>query len=151
VGRSMDPDEIRQFLLAGTRTAKVAFVAGDGAPRVTPIWFVLDDERPPGPTGVPDLLFNTGVETAKGRAFRRDPRVAVVVDDDRPPFSLVRLHGAVELSEDLDAGRHWATRIGARYMGLDRAEEFGRRNGVPGEYLVRLRPTKVTSEAGVAD
>jgi hypothetical protein len=33
--------------------------------------------------------------------------------------------------------------IAARYMGPDRAEEFGKRNGVPGELIVRLRPTKV--------
>ena len=30
-----------------------------------------------------------------------------------------------------------------RYPGDDRAEEFGRRNGVPGELLVRLRPIRV--------
>ena len=36
-----------------------------------------------------------------------------------------------------------ATVIGARYMGADRAQEFGRRNGVPGELVVRLRPAKV--------
>jgi hypothetical protein len=36
-----------------------------------------------------------------------------------------------------------ATAIGARYMGEDRAEEFGQRNAVPGELVVRLRPTKV--------
>ncbi len=45
----------------------------------------------------------------------------------------------------------WATRIGARYMGEDRAEEFGRRNGVPGELLVRLTPERVIAERGVAD
>ena len=28
-------------------------------------------------------------------------------------------------------------------MGADRAEEFGRRNGVPGELVVRVRPNKV--------
>jgi hypothetical protein len=28
-------------------------------------------------------------------------------------------------------------------MGPERAEEFGRRNGVPGELVVRIRPTKV--------
>ena len=28
-------------------------------------------------------------------------------------------------------------------MGADRAEEFGRRNGVPGELVVRITPTKV--------
>ena len=151
MGRPMDPAEIRNFLLHGTRTGKIGFVGTDGSARVTPIWFVLDDEAEPGPTGVQDLLFNTGVRTAKGRAFRRDPRVALVVDDDTPPFAVVRVRGEVELTEDVDAARHWATRIGARYMGPDRADEFGRRNGVPGEYLVRLRPQTVTSEAGVAD
>ena len=147
----MAPAEIVEFLLHGTRTGKVAFVAADGAARVTPIWFVLDDEAEPGPTGLPDLLFNTGIATAKGRAMRRDPRVTLLVDDDTPPFALVRIQGEVELSEDVELSRFWATRIGARYTGADRAEEFGRRNGVPGEYLVRLRPITVMSEAGVAD
>jgi len=36
-------------------------------------------------------------------------------------------------------------------MGEDRAEEFGRRNGVPGELVVRITPTKLTALAGVAD
>jgi hypothetical protein len=31
-------------------------------------------------------------------------------------------------------------------MGADRAEEFGARNGVPGELLVRLRPAKVIAQ-----
>jgi hypothetical protein len=35
-------------------------------------------------------------------------------------------------------------------MGADRAEEYGRRNGVAGELVVRLRPTRVISEHGVA-
>ncbi|MEE2048858.1 PPOX class F420-dependent oxidoreductase, partial [Nocardiopsis tropica] len=36
-----------------------------------------------------------------------------------------------------------ATVIARRYMGPDQAEEFGRRNGTPGELVVRVRPTKV--------
>ena len=44
-----------------------------------------------------------------------------------------------------------AARLGARYMGPDRAEEYGARNGVPGELLVKLTPTKVTSATDVAD
>ena len=35
--------------------------------------------------------------------------------------------------------------IAARYMGPDRAEDFGKRNGVPGELVVRLHPVKVTA------
>ena len=44
----------------------------------------------------------------------------------------------------------WATAIGGRYMGADRAEEFGARNGVPGEFLVRARITKVVAERDIA-
>ena len=36
-------------------------------------------------------------------------------------------------------------------MGKDRAEEFGRRNAVPEELLVRLVPTAVVAQAGIAD
>ncbi|MDT5133351.1 MAG: hypothetical protein QOE41_2662, partial [Mycobacterium sp.] len=35
--------------------------------------------------------------------------------------------------------------------GPDRAEEFGRRNGVPGELVVRITPTKVIAAFGLAE
>jgi hypothetical protein len=35
-------------------------------------------------------------------------------------------------------------------MGPERAVEFGQRNGVPGELLVRIRPERVIAEADVA-
>lgn len=34
-------------------------------------------------------------------------------------------------------------------MGADQAEDFGRRNGVPGEMVVRLHPTKVIAYGGI--
>jgi hypothetical protein len=36
------------------------------------------------------------------------------------------------------------------YMGEARAEEFGARNGVQGELLIRIRPTRVVAEENVA-
>jgi hypothetical protein len=36
-------------------------------------------------------------------------------------------------------------------MGADRADEYGERNGVPGELLVRLIPTRTISASDVAD
>jgi hypothetical protein len=56
-----------------------------------------------------------------------------------------------ELSEELIAFLSEGTRTGRRYMGAARAEEFGRRNGVPGELLVRVKPTKVHAAFDVAD
>ncbi len=44
-----------------------------------------------------------------------------------------------------------ATRTGAHYMGANRADEFGRRNAVPGELVVRVRPTKVIAGFDISD
>jgi len=75
----------------------------------------------------------------------------ICVDDDRPPYSFVQVQGTVSISEDPADLLDIATRAGARYMGADRAEEYGRRNGVPGELVVRLRPTKVIKAFDLAE
>jgi PPOX class probable F420-dependent enzyme len=142
MAREMTPEEIRAFLLQGTRTAKLATTARDGSPHVMPVWFVLDGE---------DIVFNTGKETAKGRHLSRDPRVALVVDDEAPPFSFVHIRGTASISEDLDEVRRSATEIAERYMGAERAEEFGRRNGVPGELVVRVTPERVIAVKDLAE
>jgi len=36
-------------------------------------------------------------------------------------------------------------------MGPDRAEEFGKRNGVPGELVMRITPTRIIAEEAIAD
>lgn len=138
----MTAEHARGFLAQGTRTGKLASTRADGSPHLTPVWFVLDGD---------DLVFTTNNTSVKGRSLRRDPRAAMCVDDDGPPYSFVIVEGSVELSEDPETLLEWATRIGARYMGADRAEEFGRRNGVPGELLVRLTPTKVIGVDRVSD
>ncbi|WP_405483055.1 PPOX class F420-dependent oxidoreductase [Streptomyces sp. NBC_00009] len=142
MAHKMTDEEWRAFVSEGTRTAKLSTVRPDGSPHIAPVWFVLDGE---------DLLFNTGKDTVKGRNLARDNRVALCVDDERPPFSFTVIEGRAELIEELGQLRDSATRIGARYMGEDRAQEFGERNGVPGELLVRVRIEKVVALAGLAD
>jgi PPOX class probable F420-dependent enzyme len=131
---SVTDPEIQAFLLEGTRTGKLTYLASDGRPLVAPVWFIVEGDR---------LVFNTGKATAKGRALARDPRVAFCVDLERPPYAFVQVQGAAEISEDPADLVATATAIAARYMGPERAEEFGRRNGVPGELVVRVRPVKV--------
>ncbi|MEU6473030.1 PPOX class F420-dependent oxidoreductase [Streptomyces massasporeus] len=142
MAEKMTDAQWREFVSDGTRTAKLSTVRADGSPHVAPIWFLLDGD---------EVVFNTGKETVKGRNIVRDGRIALCVDDDRPPFSFVVLQGRAHVSEDLDEVRHWATRIGARYMGEERAEEFGARNGVPGELLVRVTVDRVLAERDVAN
>jgi len=138
----MSDQQRRAFLSEGTRTAKLATVRKNGAPHVAPIWFVLDGD---------DVIFTTGEDTAKGKALLRDGRVALSVDDERPPFSFVVLEGTVSISRDPDALLFWATRLAERYMGAEKAEQYGRRNAVPSELLVRLTPTKTIAQAAISD
>ena len=131
---SVTDPEISAFLGAGTRTGKLAYTSADGRPLVAPIWFIVEHGC---------LVFNTGKDTVKGRALARDPRTAICVDLEEPPYAFVQVQGEAELSEDPGELLRTATAIAARYMGQDRADEFGKRNGVPGELVVRLRPLKV--------
>ncbi|KAB1145287.1 PPOX class F420-dependent oxidoreductase [Streptomyces luteolifulvus] len=142
MAQKMTDEEWRAFVSYGTRTAKLSTVRADGSPHVTPVWFVLDGD---------DVVFNTSRTSVKGRNLARDGRVALCVDDDRPPFGFVVIQGRARISEDLEELRYWATRIGARYMGEEQAEAFGVRNGVPGELLVRVPIDKVLAEKAVAD
>jgi PPOX class probable F420-dependent enzyme len=131
---SVTDPKISAFLGAGTRTGKLAYTSADGRPLVVPVWFIVEDGT---------LVFNTGKDTAKGRALARDPRATLCVDLEEPPYGFVQVQGTAELSEEPAELLRSAIAIGARYMGQDRAEELGKRNAVPGELVVRLRPTKV--------
>lgn len=140
--RPMTDEEWQAFVRSEPRPAVLATVRADGRPHAAPIWIDLEDGA---------IWFDTGAGTVKGRNLARTGTATICVQDDRPPFSFVVVEGTVELIDDLDLVRAWAARLGGRYMGADRAEEYGERNGVPGELLVKLTPTKVVSAADVAD
>ena len=140
--RHMTHEEAIAFLATGTRTGKLATVRANGAPHVTPIWFVVDGD---------DLVFNTWHTSAKAKHLARDPRASLVVDIEEAPYAYVLVEGPVTISRDLDEIVHFATRIGARYMGTDRAEEFGARNGVEGELLIRLHMERLIAHDDISD
>jgi PPOX class probable F420-dependent enzyme len=133
----------REFLVElPARTAKLAVTRADGSPHVAPVWIDVDGD---------EIVFMTSAETVKGKAILRDGRVALCVDDERPPFSFVTVRGTVTTSTDPDQLLAWGTRIGGRYMGDDRAAEYGRRNAVAPEMVVRVRPTHVVAKVDIAD
>ena len=133
----------RDFILEQPpRTAKLAVVCADGSPHVAPVWVDLEGD---------DIVFMTSSETVKGRAILRDPRVALCWDDEQPPFSFLLVKGTATTSVAEHDLEMWARRIGGRYMGADRAEEYGRRNAVPPEMVVRLSPDRVVAKVHVAD
>jgi PPOX class probable F420-dependent enzyme len=142
----MSRDQWWDFAMAGTRTGKVATVRADGRAHVAPVWFLLDERD-----GHDEIVFNTGAETVKGKALRRDPRFGMSVDDENAPYSFVTFEAHAEISEDPDEMLAWATRLATRYMGEEKGAEYGGRNAVPGELLVRGRITRVVAQADLAD
>jgi len=133
--------ECWDFMMARPHTGKLATIRPDGRPHVVPIWFERDGET---------IVFTTGTTTVKATNMRHNSAVCLCVDDETPPFTYVKVDGTVTFSADLDALRHWAKRIGGRYMGQEQAEAYGARNGVPGELLVRLTPTALFGEDNIA-
>jgi PPOX class probable F420-dependent enzyme len=143
MARAMTKDEWHEFVLAApARTAKLAVTRANGHPFAAPVWVDLDGD---------DIVFTTGRDTVKGKAIRRDPRVCLTFDDERPPFSFVIVEGNATVVDDLDQLLVWATRIAGRYMGEANADAYGRRNAVPEEMLVRVTPTRVVARAGISD
>ena len=142
MGQQMSAEEIRAFINEGTRTGHLATVRADGRPHVATIWVVVDGE---------EIVFTTWHESVKGRNLARTHFAALSVDDPNPPYSFVTLEGPVTIIDDPAESARWAAIIGGRYMGADRAEEFGKRNGIPGEMVCRLRPSHMTGQAAVTD
>ncbi|MDQ6851517.1 MAG: hypothetical protein M3070_16570 [Actinomycetota bacterium] len=87
------------------------------------------------------------VEMSRERAYT----LLADVDYEQPPYGFVLVEGTVSLTENLDELLAPSIAIARRYMGDDRAEEFGRRNAVAGELLVRLHPSKVMGVDNLAD
>jgi len=85
---AMDADE-RDAFLAAERTCRVATVGGDGAPHVTPLWFVWDGAA---------LWLTSIVRSQRWTDLQRDGRVSVVVDagDDFMDLRGVEIKGVAE-------------------------------------------------------
>jgi PPOX class probable F420-dependent enzyme len=137
----MTPDAAREFLADGTRPAIIATIRADGRPHAVPVWFALDGD---------DLLINISENSVKGRDLMRDPRVAVVVDDETPPYAFVMVEGVAEMSKDPGAVHEGSLRIGRRYLGDDGAEQFVRYATGPGNVLIRIRPTRMVAQDNIA-
>jgi PPOX class probable F420-dependent enzyme len=144
MGYTSAPDGWWQSFVAASpaRTAKLAVSRLDGSPHIAPVWVDIDGD---------DIVFMTSADTIKGKSILRDGRVALCFDDERPPFSFVTVSGTTSTSTDPTELLQWATRIAGRYMGSELAEQYGRRNAVPPEMVVRVTPTSVVAKLDVAD
>ena len=139
----MTKDEIRNFLLQGTFTGKLGTMNKNGSPHIVLIWFTLDNKD--------SILFPTSDTSVKAKNIQRDNRVRLCVDDQVPLFSFVTIDGNAEIISNKPTEIYkWAKIIAARYMGNDKAEEYGKRNSSEGEFLIKIKPTKVIGQKDIA-
>src|SRR5689334_24093486 len=64
----------------------------DGSPQVTPVWVDYDGTY---------VLFNSALGRVKDKNVRRDPRVAMAIQDPENPYRYLQLRGrVVEITQD---------------------------------------------------
>jgi PPOX class probable F420-dependent enzyme len=126
----MSRERAVEFLTAAARTGSIATVAENGRPHVVPVWYIVEGD---------EVVFTTWHTSVKARNLASTGRAAMTIDDEDPPFSYLMVEGPVTISDDPAESRRVATLAGGKYMGESRAQEFGARNGVAGELVVRLR------------
>ena len=135
----MDPLE----LLGRDLVLHLVTLRRDGAPRITPLWFIY--ER--------DAFYMTSVAGKPHlRDLARDARCAVIVDAEIDPapdgerrYARVRASGRAELLEDL--GKVWTKRITRHYVRGDAGERLAERRARDERTLITLRPERLSATA----
>ena len=147
----MSKIETRKFLIQGTFTAKLTTVNKNGSPNIVPVWFVLDERKNRIVKKIEDIIFAIYENSLEATKIRRDNRVSICVDDQRPQFSFVTIHGTAKIvHQKYNELLKWNTRIAERYMGKINAKAYGKRNSTEDVILVRVKPTKIIAEKDIA-
>jgi PPOX class probable F420-dependent enzyme len=139
----MNPDEINRFLMKGTFTGKLGTINKDGSSHITPIWYILDENN--------YITFTTYVKSVKAKNLLRDSRISICVDDQIPPFSFVIVNGSAKVFSQPEDLLRWTTKISERYMGKELSLEYGKRNAIEGELLVKVIPTKINGQKNISN
>ncbi len=130
----MTPAIPQQFqdLLGKKAFASLATVMPDGTPQVTPVWFDFDGSH---------LRINSAKGRVKDRNMRRNPQVALAIQDPDNPYRYLAVRGRVEEITETGADAHIDS-LAKKYLGKDRYP-----NRRPGEVRVtyRIRPERVSS------
>lgn len=107
-------DPVAQQLLASPIPARVGYIALDGTPRVTPMWFTWNGS---------ELVFGAAGSAPKVKALQSNPRVAVTIDTDTNPYKVLLVRGNAKVTMVDGAVEEYAE-AGIRYMGPTQGTRF---------------------------
>ncbi len=129
--------------LDGNLLCRLGCLKEDGAPYVVPCWFEW--------TGHEFYIIPRQKSVWAGY-IQRDGRVCLSIDEDEPPYRKVQVEGTAEIVEEPNVGGTWvpiARRMAVRYLGTHGADYLDPTLNQP-RWLIRVRPTKITTWQGVA-
>ncbi len=96
----------RERFLGGRHVAVLVTNGADGTPVPSPIWYAYRGGK---------FYFRTAGDAVKLDNVRRDAKVSVCVQDERPPYKAVIAYGTGEITEPAD----WlAKEMPKRYLGM---------------------------------
>ncbi len=101
--------EKARALLQERRFAVLGTINKDGSPQLTTMWYLLEGDV---------ILMNTKAGRAKEQNMRRDPRIAVCIEDG---YSYVTISGTVEMIDDQQVAQRDIYRLAVRYDGEEEA------------------------------
>jgi hypothetical protein len=88
----------------------IATINKDGSPQVSPVWLDWDGRH---------LIVNSEQKRLKVRNIKRDPRVAVSIQDPANPYSYIEIRGrAVDVTSE--GAMDGIDRLAKKYMGQDK-------------------------------
>ncbi len=119
------------LLLDSRIPARMAWVSGDGDPRVVPIWFDWNGE---------ELLVATFAGARKLTDLADGSVVAVTIDTDTFPYRSLKLRGPVRI-ESARGLADCYRRAAVRYLGQDMGERWLDFLAGADQVVLRLRPT----------
>lgn len=125
-----------QALLTGKHIAVLSTLDPDGKPRQSPLWFLYEDGK---------FLLITERNFVKARNMRRDPRVSLCIQDERPPYASITVIGVVALG---DPPPDMHVRMAQHYLGEAGAAVYfrtlaARPQDGGGDVLAVLTPARV--------
>jgi PPOX class probable F420-dependent enzyme len=136
ISTRMSLAEISLFL-GEARHAIAGVIRSDGAPQLSPIWFLFEGGK---------VYFSILVASAKFRQLEQDPRMSLCIDAGHPDARAVMIRGRAELIRERSAWSDDVTeRIERRYFESDEAaQEYRDEMGSQGDgALVVLSPDRI--------
>ncbi len=94
----MSESELLAFLAEPGHLVRIGTVDADGMPRVAPAWFLYRDG---------EILFTPRAASVFLHNLRRDPRVALSIDEEALPYRKLSVQGGCRIMHETGADDAW--------------------------------------------